>query len=373
MKKIVMGMLLLFVFVFPAMASGTTEATSASAKAEAIAKADEGLDAQTLAFLDGKDFTGQTLVVGVWGGVIEDIIRENIIPPLEARGAKVELLLGGTGDRMSKIYMEKDNPTMDICYLNLYECQQAMADGITEAPSSKIPAYDDLYDLAQIGGYGQSFMGLGIAYNPDYFDEAPQWADLWKPEYKGKIAFPSYPGSEGDGFLAIAARLNGADEHDVDAGFEKLQELCPIPLVYNSLDELFMMMDAGDVVAAPVINGYAWTYVDKGMNISFSWPENPGSVKMMDVLTIVANNKHPELADAWTQLAMCPKTQTAYAEQIYFGPTNSKVELDGALADRTVYREKVDSLVDLDWLYIISQRADWTNRWNQELVEYKGN
>ncbi|MCY1152819.1 MAG: extracellular solute-binding protein [Sphaerochaetaceae bacterium] len=372
MKKIVVGLLLLCVFVLPTMASGAQE-TSTSTKADAIAKADEGLDAQTLAFLEGKDFTGQTLVVGVWGGVIEDIIRENIIPPLEARGANIELLLGGTADRLSKIYMEKDNPTMDICYLNLYECQQAMADGITEAPSDKIPAYNDLYDLAKIGGYGQSFMGLGIAYNPDFFDTPPKWSDLWNPEFKGKIAFPNYPGSEGDGFLAIAARLNGGDEHDIDKGFEKLQELCPIPLIYTNLDELFMMMDAGDVVAAPVINGYAWTYIDKGLNIAYSWPTEVGSVKMMDTLTIVANNKHPELSEAWTQLAMCSKTQKAYAEQIYFGPTNSTVKLTGDAAERTVYGDKVDSLIDLDWLYIIDQRAEWTNRWNKDLVEYKGN
>ncbi len=370
MKKIVMGMLLLLVFVFPTMASGTSE--MAKSNDDAIKKADEGLDAQTLAFLEGKDFSGQTLVVGVWGGVIEDIIRENIVPPLEARGAHIELLLGGTGDRMAKIYMEKDNPTMDICYLNLYECQQSMSDGITEEPSSKIPAYDDLYALAQIGGYGQSFMGLGIAYNPDFFDTPPEWEDLWNSEFKGKIAFPNYPGSEGDGFLAIAARLNGGDEHDIDKGFAKLQELCPIPLIYTNLDELFMMMDAGDVVAAPVINGYAWTYIDKGLNIAYSWPSTIGSVKMMDTLTIVANNSHPELADAWTQLAMCQKTQEAYANQIYFGPTNSKVKLTGDVAERTVYGDKVDTLVDLDWLYIIEQRADWTNRWNKELVEYKG-
>ncbi len=372
MKKFFLVLMMVLLALSPLFAGGSSE-VSEEERAAMIAKADEGLDEETLAFLDGKDFTGQTLVVGVWGGVIEDILREYVIPPLEARGATIELLLGGTGDRFSKIYMEKDNPTMDICYLNMYECQMSMRDGITEEPSAKIPAYDDLYPWAQIASYGVSVMGLGIAYNPDYFDAPPNWNDLWKPEYKGKIAFPNYPGSEGDAFLAIAARVAGTDEHDMDKGFEKLRELCPVPLVYTNLDELFMLMDKGDIVAAPVISGYAWTYIDRGMNIAFSWPTDIGCVKTMDTMTIVKNNKHPELSDAWAQLAICPRTQKAYAERIYFGPTNSEVVLEGEVADRVVYGERVDQLVDLDWMYIIENRADWTHRYNQDILEYDGN
>lgn len=370
MRKIFVLFFALMMVFTPLFAGGTAE-TSAEDRTAAIAKADEGLDEQTLAFLEGKDFTGQTLVVGVWGGVIEDILRTTVIPSLEARGAKVELLLGGTGDRFSKIYMEKDNPTMDICYLNMFECQQSCKDGITEPPSDRIPAFKDLYPIATNSSYGVSLMALGIAYNPDFFDEAPDWEDLWKPEYKGKIAFPNYPGSEGDAFIALAAKLNGGSEYDIDKGFEKLRELCPVPLVYTNLDELFMMMDKGDIVAAPVISGYAWTYIDKGMNVAFSWPAE-GAIKTMDVMTIVANNKHPELADAWAQLALSPRTQKAYAEQIYFGPTNSKVVLEGEVAERNVYGDKVDTLMDFDWMYLLEHRADWTHRWNQEILEYDG-
>ena len=65
--------------------------------------------------------------------------------------------------------------------------------------------------------------------------------------------------------------------------------------------------------------------------------------------------------------------QKAYAERIYFGPTNSEVVLEGEVADRVVYGERVDQLVDLDWMYIIENRADWTHRYNQDILEYDGN
>ena len=372
MKRFWLVLLAVLLAFSPLFAGGSSE-QSEEAKAQRIQEADAGLDEKTLAFLEGKDFSGQTLVVGVWGGVIEDILREYVIPPLEARGARVELLLGATSDRFAKIYLEKDNPTIDICYLNLYECMMSMEDGITEPPSDKIPAFDDLYPWAQIGGYGVSAMGVGIAYNPDYFDEAPDWEDLWNPEFKGKIAIPTYPGSESEALLAIAARIGGSDEHDIDTALNELKKLCPVPLVYTNLDELFLMMDKGDVVAAPVISGYAWTYVDRGMNVAFSWPQDFGCVKAMDVMTIVANNKHPELSEAWAQLALCPRTQQAYAERIYFGPTNSTVVLEGEVAERNVYGERASTLLDLDWMYLVDHRSEWTQRYNQEILEYDGN
>jgi putative spermidine/putrescine transport system substrate-binding protein len=354
-------------------AGPTAEAPAAGTTAEAPAAAEPAcdFDQATCDFLKGKDFTGQTLVVGVWGGVIEEILRDVVIPPLEARGAKVELLLGGTGDRMAKIYAEKGNPTMDIAYLNIYEAPQAVRDGVAEAGTDEVPAAKELYPLARKDTcYGMSFMGLGIAYNKDAFPTPPEWADLWKPEYKGKIAFPVYPGSEGDGFLSIAGRLAGKDEHDADAAFGKLAELKPVPMTFTSLDEVFMLMDKGDVVAAPMISGYAWTYKEKGLNVDFSWPTNPGPVQMMDTLCIVKDTKYRDLALAYTQLALSQKTQTEYANRIFFGPTNSKVTLSDDVAGKVVYGEdQVNQLVSLDWEYIIQQRPEWTERWNKELLE----
>ncbi len=325
-------------------------------------------DEQTCAFLEGKDFGGQTLVVGVWGGVIEQIYRDLVIPEIEKHNGKVELLLGGTGDRTAKIYAEKGNPTMDIAYLNMYEAAQGVEDGVLEAPSSEVPAYNDLYPAAQNVGYGMSFMALGIAYNPKVFSTPPDWPDLWKPEYKGKIALANFPGADGEGFVAIAGYLNGGDENNPDACFSKLAELKPIPLVYTNLDELFMMMDKGDVVAAPVISGYAWTYIDKGMNVAFSWPKTPGAVQMMDTLTIVKGTKNRDMALAWTQLSLSPKVQTAFADQIFFGPTNSKVQLDPKVAERVVYgQDKVNSLIHLS-TYMLDNRDTLTERWNREII-----
>lgn len=318
-----------------------------------------------------QDFTGKTLVVGTWGGDIERLLREHAAKPLEEKtGAKVEFLLGGSGDRMSKMYAERENPTMDVTFQNIYEAPQALKDGLVVAPDAAlVPNAADIWPGMNDGCYAMSLVGLGIAYNKSMFATPPEWADLWKAEYKGKIAMAQYPGSEGDGILAVAARLAGTDEHDPDAAFAKLAELGAPKLTYTSLDEVFALMDAGEVAAAPMISGYVLAGLKSWPSIGFSFPTDPGPVLVRDMVCQVANSPNPELAQMFIDYAIGIDTQTAYANEIFFGPTNSKVVLsEQAAADTINTPEEVESLLQLDWPYVIEQRADWTLRWNTQIL-----
>ena len=317
------------------------------------------------------DYSGHTLVVGVWGGDIERLLRENVAEPIEEEtGASVEFVLGGTGDRMARIYAEKDNPTMDVAFLNMYEAPQALSDGIVLPPDPESDMYKAIWDGMNNGCYAMSLVGLGIAYNKNIVPEAPEWEDMWDPEYNGMIAVAQYPGSEGDGLIGVAARLAGADEHDPDAAFEKLQGLKPIAMTYTNLDEVFAMMDVGEVAMAPMISGYVLSALKEHPDIGFSFPTEPGPVLVRDMLCLVKDSPEPELAKMFAEKALGVANQTDYAEQIFFGPTNSQVELSKeASADVIDTPEEVESLVQLDWPYVIEQRSDWTQRWNKELLE----
>lgn len=318
-----------------------------------------------------QDFAGKTLVVGTWGGDIERLLREYAAGPLEAKtGARVEFLLGGSGDRMSKMYAEKNSPTMDVTFQNIYEAPQALADGLVAAPdAAAVPAAAEIWPGMNDGCYAMSLVGLGIAYNKGLFATPPQWADLWKAEYKGRIALSPYPSSEGDSMLGVAARLVGTDEKNPDAAFAKLKELGTPKLTYTSLDEVFSLMDAGEVAAAPMISGYVLSALKDWENIGFVFPTEPGPVLVRDMVCQVANSPNPELAAMFIDLALGIPNQTAYAEQLNFGPTNSKVVLSEAAAANTINTpEEVEGLLQLDWPYIITQRAEWTTRWNKDIL-----
>src|SRR5688572_4986971 len=58
---------------------------------------------------------GEELTVGVWGGAQEKLVREHIVTVLEKEHkAKINLVLGGTGERRAKAYSEKGKPSFDI-------------------------------------------------------------------------------------------------------------------------------------------------------------------------------------------------------------------------------------------------------------------
>ncbi|MEM8550780.1 MAG: extracellular solute-binding protein [Pseudomonadota bacterium] len=327
-----------------------------------------GLTSSSIA--QDKPFEGQTLVVGVWGGDIERLLRENVVGPLEEEtGANVELLLGGTGDRVAKIYAERNNPTMDVAFLNIYEAPQALRDGVVEAPDPELPMYQAIWDGMNNGCYAMSLVGLGIAYSKALVDSPPEWADMWNPEYKGKIALAQYPGSEGDGLLGIAARLEGTDETNADVAFSKLAELKPIAMTYTNLDEIFTLMEAGEVAMAPMISGYVLAGLKEYPGIGFSFPTDPGPVLIRDMLCLVKDSPQPELAKMFAEKALGIQNQTAYAQELFFGPTNKNVALPEAVSADVVDKpEDVDALVALDWPFVISQRSEWTDRWNQEIL-----
>lgn len=320
--------------------------------------------------LHAQDHAGQTLIVGTWGGDIERLLREHAAGPLEEQtGARVEFLLGGSGDRMSKLYAERGNPTMDVVFQNIYEAPQALADGLVAAPDAESEIYSAIWEGMNEGCYAMSLVGLGIAYNTDLVPEPPEWADMWKPEYQGMIAMAPYPSSEGDGLLGVAARLEGTDEKNPDVAFAKVAELGAPKLTYTSLDEVFALMDAGEVAMAPMISGYVLAALKEFDNIGFAFPSDPGPVLVRDMVCRVANSPNPELAEMFIELALGVPTQTAYAEEILFGPTNSNVELsDQADTDTINTPEEVEALLQLDWPYVIAQRADWTERWNKQIL-----
>jgi spermidine/putrescine-binding protein len=69
------------------------------------------------------------------------------------------------------------------------------------------------------------FAGTIIAYNTNLVKTPPaSWADVWKAEFKGKLAIPDISGTSGQQFLMAAARLHGGSLENIDPGFEGEEE-----------------------------------------------------------------------------------------------------------------------------------------------------
>ncbi len=342
----------------PAVASSSQPAASSASAATPEAKIGEG----------------RTLVVGIWGAEQEELVREHVIKPFEEEtGAKVELILGGAGDRYSKLYAEEANPSMDVMYLNKAQTEQGSRDGmILEPDPAMVTNYDKLYDIAKCGnGYGVALTETGIMYSTEAFPTPPDsWEVFTDPANAGKILPYSFPSTQGTAFIVMMTRVKGGSEAtDSALGFEAIAAMKPFPLVSAGIPEINQAFLDGDAILAPQMSGYVYSAAAEGIPVGYARPKE-GAVLGMNCAVIPKNTQNADLAKIFINYHLAQACQEAYAQRLYYGPTNAEIELPAELADMVVYGEEdVKALIALDNEAITAQEADWTEEWNTKILE----
>src|SRR5258705_12763399 len=175
--------------------------------------------------------SGEELVVATFGGTFVDNSKKCHATAFEkATGSTVKYVLGSSVQTMAKLRAAGARAEFDVAYMDSQIVKQAKAEGLLQPlETAKIEHWNDLYDASRDkDGHWVSMMFAGtiITYNTNLVKTAPtSWADLWKPEWKGKLAIPDISGTSGQQFLMAAARLNGGSGGNIDPGLEAVKEL----------------------------------------------------------------------------------------------------------------------------------------------------
>jgi putative spermidine/putrescine transport system substrate-binding protein len=313
---------------------------------------------------------GDELVVGIWGGAQERIVKEFVEKPLvEKYGCKVSYVLGGTPERRARAYAERGRPSFDVLYLNIFESRQAVKDGVTQAPTPAVEQFAALYDVAKLGGYGVALNPCTIVYDKRKASKpVTSWKDLWNPEWKGRVIWPSYPGAEGNAGLLMSAKVWGGSENAIDVGFEKIAQLKPFAAIQGSQDQLFQMFDSGvgdiSIEFGSFVRKYAET---RNANIEVANPVE-GQAVTMNVACITVGTKNQKLSEEWVNLHLSEPCMVAYAREIYYSPTVKNIKIPADLEPKLVLGGDVTKLVDFDWDVVNGNQARWTARFNREIA-----
>ena len=314
---------------------------------------------------------GDELTIGIWGGAQERITRQFCAGPLERQhGVKINYVLGGTIERRARAYAERGRPSFDLLYLNIFESRQAVRDGVTMAPSANVANFANLYPLARLGGYGVAFNPCTIVYDRRMV-AAPMtsWKDFWRPDLRGKVIWPTFPGAEGTAGLLMAAKVWGGSENDIEPGFRKIAELKPLAAIQGSQDQLYGMFDQQAGAASVEFGSATRIYAEtRNPNIVIASPAE-GQVVASNVACITTGTRNQALAEAFVNLHLSPECQTAYAEQTYYSPTIRNITLPPELAAKLVMGEEaVSSLVDFDWDVVSRNQGRWSSRFTREIA-----
>ncbi len=320
---------------------------------------------------------GKTLTLAGYGGSFEKLMREQIIPPFEAKhGIKVEYVAGNSTDSLAKLQAQKGNQVIDAIIVDDGPMYQAIELGFCD---SLAPAdvYKDVYSIMQFKSnkaVGIGVVGTGIIYNRKVFDEnkwaAPtSWEDLKDPKFRKKVVIPPMNNTYGLHAVVMMSKVRGGDEANMDAGFAAFEkEINPNVLAYEpSPGKMTELFQSGQAVIGVWGSGRAKALADQtGFPIEIVYPKEGGVALGIATCPIVGSDVAGE-AQAFVQHMVSADIQVLLAKGAGFGPTNQTVKLEPKDQVGLPYGDQVKSLKNINWDVANKNRADWNKKWTREI------
>lgn len=317
----------------------------------------------------------ETIYVGGYGGSVEQVFKEKIIPPFEAKtGAKVVYVPGNSSDILAKLQAQKGKQEISVALIDDGPMYQAIGQNLC-AKVDDSGAVRELYATARMVGdksIGIGFNATGLAYNKEIFAKngwkAPtSWMDLADPKYKQKVVIPPITNGYGLLTLVMMAKLNGGSEQKIDPGFDVIKnKVAPNVLVWEpSPGKMAQMLQTGEAALVVWGNSRVQTVADQGAPVEFVYPKE-GAFSLMSAGCVVEGAPQPKLGQQFLQHVVSVDSQALLTTMQGWGPVNKNTKVAPEVARKVVYGpEKVNSLIAPNYDVINAKRAEWTTRWNR--------
>jgi putative spermidine/putrescine transport system substrate-binding protein len=311
--------------------------------------------------------------------VPQGLIQNYVEKEFEKRtGAKMAYDIGGQGQRYNKIVAQRNNPPADAFFSTDDQVIAGIRAGVLQPIArSSLKITNQLFDWAvlgkgevpdqQVAGLAYGIIAHVIGYNPEKVKQKPtSWADIWRPEFQGKLAFCQPFHSQMPAWVITAAEMTGGSAQNPDPGFRKLAELRPAKLIITWTDWA-AMLKAGDVTAATEFDYYLEGMKREKYPVEWVTPKEKGFATLQCV-SAVKNSKVPELVNVFLDLLLDEKVQHAFAVDGFQGTSNKTVKLTPQQTQKCTCGAQVADLRFFDPSFVANVRPKWIERMNTEVV-----
>jgi 2-aminoethylphosphonate transport system substrate-binding protein len=305
-------------------------------------------------------------------------LYDKILPPFEKlHNVKVELLSAGSGEILSKLDIQKDNPVADVIVsfppFATIIANRGHFEPYTPAGSEKVPAlYKDPKGrfTAWIANH------FSWIYNPAIVKTVPEtFDDLLQPAFAGKVAYSS-PVTAGDGMqvLALLEAVWGEDK-----AFEYLKKLEPqVKFHTRGTGYLDVLTSKGEIhFANGDIQMDLMDKVANGMNIEVLFLKAEKSGPKLTLASyysaaVAKGTKNPKVARALVDYFFSPEVQAQVGPVAYGVPVRTDVPANDKVTQTLRnYLEGV-KIIPVDWEKIAAKQKPWAERWAKEVLEAFG-
>lgn len=310
-----------------------------------------------------------------WGGLWGDGMRDNVDSAFQkATGIKVvQDRSSSPVERITKLKVGLNDQKVDLVQLHDGLVPLAVKQGVVEklnrdSPNFKnmrnmIPQFWNDYWVPMI------FSVVGVTYNTKLVKNPPtSYADLWRPEFKGRIVLPEVSHSIGTYIIPIGAIAAGKSPKDEAAGFDMLKRMVDLkPIWVKDTDSIMNAFKDEEALVGLLYKSQ--TYTVKGWNTPVEWAyPKEGGIPYVAGACIAKNTKNLDAAEKYLDVTMDPDVQT-YATRLFNYPGTNKdmlSRLPPELQERARFsQDQLDRIVSLDHEFMSDKRAEWTQRWNR--------
>ncbi len=308
-------------------------------------------------------------VVGYFG-IFEDNYTKAVLQPFMQTNPDVKVVfkpVRGSAEATAMLRTQKAKPQADAVIMDLSIAAQNAREGLF-APLD--PAV--VTNLADIPAWGRPANNMGAALTQDVLVQltAPKklkkqpasWLDLADPAYAGRAGMP-IGDVRGTVLLALLCRMAGVDyKQSVDAGIASLKKIAANVQTYEPQPDIYTAIRSGVIDIGIGWNARGQSNQDQANGEFAAIVPVEGTAPQVNTINLVANAPAGGAAQKFINYALGAEAQKAFAEALFYGPTNSKAVLDPALATRIFGTLEVRAKqMELDW--------DWFSRNNNTLLQ----
>ena len=227
----------------------------------------------------------------------------------EKYGVEVERVPLGTGECLSRIQAEKENPQADVVWGGVVESYIPMIDLLDSYESPMIPyLYEGVYDTETYKWYAFDLEPMVMVYNKGV-DPAPTgWKDLLDERFNGKIATAD-PVKSSSAFACIMA-IMGAYGMEDGGGYDFLEKMIANldGIILSSSSTVYKGTADGEYDVGLTYEEAALRYRSEGANLDVLYPEE-GTNIFMSPVTIVKGGPNTENARLFVDYVLSEEVQ----------------------------------------------------------------
>lgn len=265
---------------------------------------------------DGGSEAADSSTLSVYSPHQSEIINPIVKEFQERTGIKVELVQGGTGELLSRVAAEAENPGADIFWGGGAESLEAFGENFEPYVTEEDEMIPDVFKSETNVWTGFSALPMVIMYNEDMVEESEvpaSWEDLLDEQWTGKIAFTD-PSKSGSAYTQLVTMLTGYED-DGDEGWNFVNDFVANldGTVLSGSSMVPKGVADGEFPVGITLEEAAYRYIAGGAPVNVTYPEE-GTSAVPDGVALVKGAKNNDNAQEFIDFLVSKDVQEMIVE-----------------------------------------------------------